>query len=95
MSEWISVKDRLPEVEDDVLVRVREIETYGRHNERKKTYNWFFVGYYDGTEWLTVYCHGCEYLYKVNESDPRCVHEVTHWMPLPEPPEEEQKNERI
>ena len=87
-SGWISVKDRLPEVEDDVLVRVREIETYGRHNERKKTYNWFYVGYYDGTDWLTVYCHGCEYLYKVNERDPRCVHEVTHWMPLPEPPEE-------
>ena len=79
---WISVEDRLPEVEDDVLVRVKEIETYGRHNERKKTYNWFYVGYYDGTEWLTVYCHGCEYLYKVNERCARCVHEVTHWMPL-------------
>ena len=34
--EWISVKDRLPSEEEDVLVLVRNIEHYGRHNEKKK-----------------------------------------------------------
>lgn len=34
--EWISVKDRLPNEEQDVLLYVESIETYGMHGERKK-----------------------------------------------------------
>ena len=33
--EWISVKDRLPDEEQDVLLLIREIEFYGRHLEKK------------------------------------------------------------
>lgn len=85
--EWISVKDRLPDEEQEVLLYTEEIETYGRHGERKKIYHNVFRGYFDGEEWLTSYCHGCEYIFKMNEKYPNEHIEVTHWMPLPPPPE--------
>ncbi len=86
MSEWISVKDRLPEPDQGVLVFTITIETYGKHKEKKKIYRNIYYGYHDGEEWLTSYCHGCEYIYKINEKFPEEFIEVTHWMPLPEPP---------
>ncbi len=88
MSEWISVKERLPNEEDDVLILIREIEHYGRHHEKRKVYYWQFVGWRVDEKWATTYCHGFRYIDDENEKEPRCEHEVTHWMPLPEPPEE-------
>jgi len=67
MSEWISVKDRLPQEDDPVLVW-----------DIASPYSEFVdIGYYDphsapDTGWR---CN--EYM---NRS-------VTHWMPLPEPPQ--------
>lgn len=87
--EWISVKERLPNEEDDVLILVREIEHYGRHHEKRNVYYWQYVGWRVDEKWATTYCHGFRYIDDENEKDPRCEHEVTHWMPLPEPPEEE------
>lgn len=64
MSEWISVKDRMPDVGEWVLTfsekALVDIEDFP-----------FDIGYLrpDG-EWRHI---GWEY-------------EVTHWMPLPEPP---------
>ena len=89
VQKWISVKDRLPEPEQEVLLCTREIETYGRHNEKKKIYRNIYMGYFDGNEWLTSYCHGCEYIFRMNEKFPNETIEVTHWMPSPEPPKEE------
>ena len=89
MNEWISVKERLPNEEDDVLILVREIEHYGRHHEKRNVYHWQFVGWHVDEKWATTYCHGFRYIDDENEKEPRCEHEVTHWMPLPEPPEEE------
>lgn len=60
MTDWISVKDRLPEPHTDVLF-------FGRDG--------FFIGWYG-------------YLMKKWRSDEFGeVQEVTHWMPLPTPPE--------
>lgn len=67
MSEWISVKDRLPDSEQDVLMLVEEVEVYGKHDERKHKWHNIFVGYCDDRNWLTSYCYGCEYIAKVNE----------------------------
>ena len=89
VQEWISVDDRLPEPEQDVILCTSEIETYGRHSEKKKIYRNIFMGYFDGDEWLTSYCYGCEYIFRMNEKYPNETIEVTHWMPLPELPKGE------
>lgn len=89
VQKWISVKDRLPEPEQEVILCTREIETYGRHNEKKKIYRNIYMGYFDGYEWLTFYCHGCEYIFRMNEKFQNETIEVTHWMPSPGPPKEE------
>lgn len=88
MSEWISVKDKVPDSDQEVILCTREVETYGRHREKKKIYRNIYLGYFDGDEWLTSYCHGCEYIFRMNEKYPNETIEVTHWMPLPELPEE-------
>ena len=89
VQEWISVDDRLPEPEQDVILCTREIETYGKHHEKKKIYRNIFMGYFDGDEWLTSYCYGCEYIFRMNEKYPNETIEVTHWMPMPELPKGE------
>ena len=85
---WISVKDKLPEDDQGVILCTRETETYGKHREKKKIYKNIYIGYFDGYEWLTSYCHGCEYIFRMNEKYPNETIEVTHWMPLPCPPKE-------
>lgn len=80
---WISVKDKLPEDDQEVILCTRETETYGKHREKKKIYKNIYIGYFDGYEWLTSYCHGCEYIFRMNEKYPNETIEVTHWMPLP------------
>lgn len=65
---WISVKDRLPEDEEAVLV-------YYRFDDESKMSFYGILTYY------------------VYDPYPHWQHEstglkVTHWMPLPEPPEE-------
>ena len=89
VQEWISVNDRLPEPEQDVILCTSEIETYGRHSEKKKIYRNIYMGYFDGDEWLTSYCYGCEYIFRMNEKYPNETIEVTHWMPMPELPKGE------
>ena len=89
VQKWISVKDRLPEPDHEVLLCTREIETYGKHKEKKKIYRNIYMGYFDGYEWLTFYCYGCEYIFRMNEKFPNETIEVTHWMPSPEPPKED------
>jgi hypothetical protein len=70
-SNWISVKDRLPEQEVDVLACC--ISKGGKNTsfEKYETY------------------HAIERLLPFGfRSDLFFNAEVTHWMPLPEPPEE-------
>ena len=66
MSEWISVKARLPEAGERVLVS-----------------SGMFVGEAYRTSANTWYRHTGFPLRDILHRD------VTHWMPLPEPPEED------
>ena len=66
MSEWISVKDRLPEHAQDCLIAWA--------GERSVFEAEFGISS-DGSYWSFV-------------SDDAEVWHPTHWMPLPEPPED-------
>jgi len=65
--EWISVKDRLPEGDDTVIVYCGR--GYGLAKYTSLTSMWHIQLFLD--EWYKA--RGC----------------VTHWMPLPEPPQED------
>lgn len=100
-SGWVSVNERLPSEEIDVLLLVRETEYYGKHGEKRHVYRWVFSGWNIDGEWATTYCHGHKMLSNQAEEDPKIEYKVTHWMPLPDPPisesegtgEEEKTNE--
>ncbi len=66
--QWISVKDRLPEINVDVLIIYGRLPFYHlaflTHNGDIQ----FFWGNYSNIEYS--------------------LDDVTHWMPLPKPPEE-------
>jgi hypothetical protein len=77
MSEWISVKDRLPEEGQQVDIWYRGkrhasyelIVDYGG-----KKGNTFFDPVAGGTSCIRI------------QGDVHCDEGATHWMPLPEPP---------
>lgn len=70
--EWISVKDKLPEVDVPVLIAYKGYNTGEVHNDgvaavdQNGTWGWWDGGYAEET----------------------VVVEVTHWMPLPESPKD-------
>ena len=76
MSEWISVKDRMPGRYETVLIAISTVNGYG-----------------DPAKLVTIggYDHIEKRWEQYTSTDRQlCQGEtVTHWMPLPEPPEEE------
>ncbi len=60
-NQWISVKDRLPETFEDVLV----------FNSNEETV--ITIGFYYELKW---------HVYEIHDFS----EQITHWMPLPEPP---------
>lgn len=85
--KWISVKDHMPIGEDPVLILVKETEHYGLYKEKKKIYYCQYLAYWDGDEWFTTWCNGCRKISDTAKEPYADDYEVTHWMPLPEPPE--------
>lgn len=91
MSEWISVKDRLPD-------RLEPVNFVWVNNYPEPYYAdiagkpFVATGYYYSGKWWW-YSAMCEdYLEEYGESELDAVDdciEITHWMPLPEPPGEE------
>lgn len=67
--EWISVKDRLPETGNDVLI-VRTNPSFTTSG---------YMHHYG--HWVITNLRGSSY----KESP---LHKVTHWMPLPQPPQQ-------
>lgn len=92
-SPWVSVKDRPPDEEDDVLILLRTIERYGKHQEKRYVFRSPYVGYRVDDEWYTFYCYGYQ---RVDDAVAEIRNEeisVTHWMLLPDAPGEEAKHE--
>ena len=89
MSKWISVKDRLPPDLEEVLILVKETEFYGQYKEFSKYYFCQYIGCVDDGEWYTVWCNGHRYIKDTAKEPYADKLEVTHWMPLPEPPKED------
>ena len=71
MSEWISVEDRLPEDNEDVLTT-----QFNYLDESKGRY--FIVGYRKGEHWYDAAKNDDDW----NDE----MFMPSHWMPLPEPP---------
>lgn len=71
--KWISVKDRLPNLDEAVLVHAEYLHI--------KT-NYYEV-------WSLFRRHGGELIWVDKYGDGHKLTEVTHWMPLPEPPKGE------
>lgn len=69
MSEWISVKERLPSVRDDGIAECYLVSDG----------DLIHMAYYVINEWR--FCESGQI------TEPM-FYEVTHWMPLTEPPEE-------
>ncbi len=75
MPQWISVKDRLPEIgergySDDVLMLSEHVMEVTHIEKVKRIVKW----------------KGLEEVIETNNGTP--IEEFTHWMPLPKPPEE-------
>jgi hypothetical protein len=73
MSKWISVKDRLPEPNVRVLVRDPSIPEFPRNDSN------VVIGHLRGTN--SYFLSGTWFV-------PDGFGQVTHWMPLPEPPKD-------
>ena len=86
--KWVSVNDRMPTGEDPVLILVKETEHYGYNKEKRKVYYCQYLAYWDGDEWFTTWCNGCRKISDTAKEPYADDYEVTHWMPLPEPPKE-------
>jgi hypothetical protein len=71
--EWISVKDRLPNPGTDCVV-------YINGGKNHKYFRW---GIFLGESWSG---DGGHYM---SHNLPEGLHNVTHWMSLPDPPEKE------
>ena len=96
--EWISVKDRLPEAEQEVLILTENgVITTAMYEDgtiymEDSCWIWYDVDFdYDEENDKYIICEGWwEYRhYNPDEVYNNCVDDkVTHWMPLPEPPKE-------
>ena len=81
VQEWVSVKDRLPDDEQEVLVIAQgwggRLVYVGSHKRVEAQKSWLTGITNKSSEWLL---YGWSYL-----KEPM----VTHWMPIPQPPKGE------
>ena len=86
VQEWISVEDRLPEEHDTIFKKFQNTEKWNCSMFEKVSDNVNVYGYYqDGNKFVTTSTtrDGKWNISSIFQMT------VTHWMPLPEPPEEE------
>lgn len=90
MTDWISVKDRLPDDDEDVNLRVRF--TWVINGMKKMKYVMAFVGNWQPYGWCinNLSRTGYEELEERTQElkGVEIIREVTHWAPLPPDPQE-------
>ncbi len=74
--EWISVKERLPS--DHCIVKIKN-----KNGLECEAYYWK-----DGANWLQFYCSPTLISSFQERKTKDFLFDVTHWMPLPNPPKE-------
>ena len=81
MREWISVKERLPELEQEVLVFAIGLPEWGYEGKTAIAIACRFIWkIFSGSPGHICWSTPWEYFHK--------DYKITHWMPLPEPPKE-------
>ena len=73
MNKWIKCSDRMPEDMMDVLF------TFVRDNIKCE----YAIGHHEPSGW-----NSCFLFNSMKLSNDKSIVNVTHWMPLPEPPDE-------
>ena len=91
--EWISVKDRLPEKTEPVNVTWVNHCPAPYYSKIKNVEQTATAVYFGGKwYWYSVVCVNMLEEYGRNDADSIDVNiEITHWMPLPNPPKEEER----
>jgi hypothetical protein len=74
-TRWIPVSERLPENTGEVFIKA-----IGMKRPELGSY------VYQGDEVFDIYCKPCFYAWRAGDWTDKVI--VTHWMPLPEPPED-------
>lgn len=74
MTEWISVRDKLPDHEGKVLVTSDGLVGFTSFNIRKQQWETNFGVF------INIYDQKCDYGIECTAD------EITHWMPLPKEP---------
>lgn len=85
--QWISVKDRLPKIGTDVLVKVSKdsvMSDDNGNNPEPIIYDFYSV--------MSLYYQNGQHIWDtrpITDACPLKWDDVTHWMPLPDEPKEE------
>ena len=89
---WVSVKDRIPEETESMFTRFHATEKWDRAMWKNESETVLVcVLFPDGGKKVTVgRTHDGEWSTSISKVLP---HEVTHWMPLPEPPKEDDNDD--
>ena len=84
--QWISVKDRLPEEHESMFYKFLGTPKWSNSMWKQESEKVLvYVSFPDGTGVVTTGClHNSDWMTTVSKILPQTV---THWMPLPEPPE--------
>jgi hypothetical protein len=81
MSEWISIDDRLP-AKHEVVALLHNDRWMNSPAHEPKGLNWHGVGSLDDAHSFRPYWD------IIGVAEAQCIDAVTHWMPLPTPPNE-------